>query len=62
MSLAIEGVRLEAGRYASYVKLQHELAQQARRMDERAQLQHDQQMKRIYKAREKSLRSHDKNR
>jgi len=59
---AVEDGVLEPSRHAGYLKLQRELAHQERRVDERARIEHDHAMRRIYTARKKSLKQLYKNR
>jgi ribosome biogenesis GTPase len=59
---AIARGELEASRYEAFLKLQRELAFEARRHDERARLEHRTQMRRVFKERARSLRALAKSR
>lgn len=54
---AIEGGQLEAARFASYQKLQRELAHDARRADPKLMEAHREQIKRVMRERTRTLRS-----
>lgn len=57
---AVQTGTLEAARYQGFLKLQRELAFEARRVDERAQLEHRTQIRRVFRERKRALRSHPK--
>jgi ribosome biogenesis GTPase len=57
---ALRGGNLEPTRYAAYQKLQRELAHEHRRRDERARLDHQREVRKIFRQRAKATRAHPK--
>jgi ribosome biogenesis GTPase len=51
---------LDVARYASYQKLQRELAFEHRRRDERARVEHQREVRKLFRQRAKATRSHPK--
>jgi len=57
---ALRDATLPVERYASYQKLQRELAHEARRRDERAQLEHRRTLRRVFRERKRASRQSPK--
>jgi ribosome biogenesis GTPase len=57
---ALQEGDLAPERYAAYEKLQRELAHEHRRRDERARLDHQREVRRVFRQRAKAVRSHPK--
>ncbi len=57
---ALKNEDLEPGRYAGYQKLQRELAHEHRRRDERARVEHQREVRKVFRQRAKALRSNPK--
>lgn len=56
---ALERGELDPARYAGYQKLQRELAFEHRRRDERARVEHQRELRKVFRQRAKAVRAHD---
>jgi ribosome biogenesis GTPase / thiamine phosphate phosphatase len=54
---ALQRGDLEPGRYASYQRLQRELAHEHRRRDERARVEHQRELRKVFRQRAKAVRA-----
>lgn len=57
---ALKRGELEGSRYAGYQKLQRELAHEHRRRDERARIEHQRELRKVFRQRAKASRAHSK--
>lgn len=57
---ALQRGELDPARYASYQKLQRELAFELRRRDERARVEHQRELRKVFRQRARAARSHPK--